>query len=110
MTRRSKQGNNEGSIYKDARGLWRAAISVGDVEGKPKRKYLSGKTRKEVHDKMVKLQRDIQQGIPVVSGRETVGKYLRHWQEHSLKPTVRESTYRSYRSHIANHLIPRSGY
>ena len=47
-----RKGNNEGSIYKDKQGHWRALISIPAVDGKQKRKYLYGRTRKEVADKM----------------------------------------------------------
>jgi len=39
----------------------------------------------------------------------TVGEYLLHWLETSVKHTVRRSTYVSYEHLIRNHLIPALG-
>ena len=42
----SKRANNEGSVYKNKRGLWIAQATIGYNEnGKQIRKAVSGKTR-----------------------------------------------------------------
>ena len=44
----SKRANNEGSVYKNKRGLWVAQATIGyDENGKQIRKAVSGKTRAE---------------------------------------------------------------
>ena len=56
MGRRSA---NEGSIYKRKRdGLWTAQYLVDTPEGKTKRKYIYGKKRKDVADKLAEVQRE----------------------------------------------------
>ncbi len=51
-----KNGNGEGSIYPHKRNGkkvgYRGAYVVQTLEG-PKRRYVSGKTRDEVHDKLI---------------------------------------------------------
>jgi len=37
----TKKANNEGSIYKDKKGLWRGAVTLYCENGVPKRKYLN---------------------------------------------------------------------
>lgn len=50
MARRS---NGEGTLRKRSDGRWESAIMDGyDVDGKPRRKYFSGKTRAEVKSKV----------------------------------------------------------
>ena len=51
-----RNANGEGSIIKDKRGFWRGAVSLPSNDGKYKKKYVYGKTRKEVADKMNELR------------------------------------------------------
>lgn len=76
-----KRGHNEGSIfYHEGLQRWAAVLSLGyDLSGKRKRKYLYGKTRKEVAEKLKVVQRDQQLGLPVVSGHQTLGRFLELW-------------------------------
>jgi hypothetical protein len=46
-----KRGNHEGSVFKRPNGTWGAALQVHGV-----RRYLYGKTRKQVQDKLQALQ------------------------------------------------------
>jgi integrase len=66
-----KRGNSEGSIYKTTNGLWRACYTVHTASG-IKRKYLSGKTRKEVSEKLTKAMADRNNGLVFEAGTVTV--------------------------------------
>ena len=48
-TKKHRRGNGEGSVYQRKDGTWAAVLTVGvKQDGKPDRKFLYGKTRKEV--------------------------------------------------------------
>ena len=47
----TRRGHGEGSIYQRSDGLWCTVVDLGYVNGKRKRKYIYGKTRKEVAEK-----------------------------------------------------------
>src|SRR3712207_4812725 len=92
----AKRGNGEGSIYpvrgKDGKVKgYRAAYVVHTAEG-PKRRYLSGKRREDVRDKLARALSDRVEGIVSDAGTLTVGEYLDRWLK-DVKDTVRESTY-----------------
>lgn len=107
MTRR---GHGEGSIYKAADGRWRAVVDLGWQLGKRKRKYLSGKTRREVQEKLNAALRAKQRGLSIdTDERLTVGSFLDRWLEQVSKPAVRTSTYDSYSDLIRLHLKPELG-
>lgn len=55
-----KNGNGEGSVYKDKQGRWRGQVNLSSTDGKVKRKYFYGKTRKEVSDKVNELLMQLQ--------------------------------------------------
>jgi len=105
-----KRGQNEGSIYKRPDGRWCAQVNLGYVNGKRKRKYLYGDTRAEVAAQMTKVQHDLQQYImPVADERLTVKAFLTRWLEDAAQPSLRGTTYASYKGVVNGHLIPALG-
>lgn len=106
----AKRGQNEGSIYKRDDGRWEAKVNLGYVDGKRKRKSIYGETRAEVAAAMLKVQRDVQQGMaPTVSDRLTVKQFLEQWLADSVKPSVRPRTYDSYHHIVTAHIVPTLG-
>jgi integrase len=104
-----KRGAGEGSIYQRADGMWVASVHVGYKDGKRKRKYLYGKTRGKVKEKLTKTLHDQQIGMPISYERQTVGQYLSYWLDESVKSTRRSTTYRSYEQNVRLHLNPQLG-
>jgi integrase len=107
-----KNGNGEGSIYPHKRNGkkvgYRGAYVVQTVEG-PKRRYVSGKTRDEVHDKLIEALGNRSQGLVFDAGSLTVGEYLTRWLKDSVRGTVRISTYEVHRHMIEPHIVPALG-
>ncbi len=111
MTKR--RGRGEGCIYKRKDGRWSAIVTISQdlsPSGKPKKKYIYGRTRKEVQDAMVKLRSDIQKGLPISTGNTTVKRFMLNWLEDSVKGSTALKTYESYRGIVHNHIIPTIGY
>lgn len=107
----SKRGQNEGSVYKLANGTWRGSVSLGrGPDGKRDRKYFSGKTRREVAEKLKVAQRDHQLGLPVAPERQTVAYFMNTWLEERAKPSTRITTYTTYESHTRIHILPSLGH
>src|SRR5947209_6538059 len=106
----AKRGQNEGSIFKRADGRWCAQVNLGYEDGKRKRKYLYGSTRKEVQERLTKTLRDMQQGLPVRTGKVTVATLLTRWLEDVVKPTLDMTTYLTYRQRANTHLVPALGH
>jgi integrase len=96
----AKNGNGESSIYEHKRNGkkvgYRGAYTVYTIEG-AKRRYVSGKTREEVRQKLARAIADRDGGLIFDAGNQTVGEYLERWLESSVRGSVRESTCESYR-------------
>jgi integrase len=103
-----KRGNGEGSIYRTKTGLWRGSYWVPTAEGL-KRRYVSGKTRKECAQKLTKATADRDGGLIFDAGDLTVGKYLNRWLSDSIRGTVRVSTYERHEGIVRTHLKPALG-
>jgi integrase len=110
MAKQRKRGQGEGSIYKRKDGLWVAAVNLGYKDGKLHRKYYYGKTRTEVSDKLTGDLAKHNQGIPIVTARQTLKQFLASWLEDSVKPSVRPATYVSYETQIRVHIEPGLGH
>lgn len=107
-----KRGNGEGSIYpvRDKAGKvtgYRAAYYVHTASG-PKRRYLSGKRREDVRDKLTKSLGDRADGLIFDAGTLKVGEYLDRWLR-DVSDTVRDSTYQRYEYAIHPHIKPALG-
>lgn len=101
-----KRGHGEGSIYQRAEGRWCAQLTLPGG----KRKYLYGKTRREVAQALARLQRDVQDGLPVADGRQTLTTWLESWLDMITPPAVAENTWRRYDEYVHHHLIPGLGH
>lgn len=108
----SKNGNGEGSIYPHKRNGkkvgYRGAYVVHTAAG-PKRRYISGRTREEVHNRIIEALGNRAQGLDFGAGSSTVGEYMERWLKDSVRGTVRFSTYEVHRHMIEPHIIPSLG-
>ena len=93
---KKKRGNGEGSIYRRKDGRWVGQYAVRTPEGREYR-YIYGKTRKAVAEKLTKAMADRDGGIVLDAGNLNVEQYLERWLEDSVRDTVRPTTYESYR-------------
>src|SRR6266566_2170592 len=102
----AKRGYGEGSIYRRKDGRWAAEISL---EG-GKSKFLYGKTRKEVQEKLKTALYEQQKGMLVTGPQQKVGHFLTHWLEDVHKQSIRARTYERYEEIVRLHLVPGIGH
>lgn len=101
-----KRGQNEGTIFEEAPGKWRASISAGWRNGKRIRKTFTAETRREVQEKLAKALRDQQLGLNVAPERRTLAQFLDTWLREVAKGSVRPKTYRTYADIVRLHVSP----
>jgi hypothetical protein len=89
MTKR--RGRGEGSVYRRKDG--RCIGEYEDANGK--KRYVSGKTKAEVRQKLRKMLTDRDAGIAYDSENLTVGGYLDRWLD-AIKGSVRERTWQRH--------------
>jgi integrase len=107
MGRRSQ---GEGSIYKRKRdGLWVAQYLVETPDGRTKRKYIYGRKRKDVADRLAEVLKERGEGLLLDAGNFTVAEFLAEWLE-SEKESVRESTYSRREQVLRLHVYPNIGH
>src|SRR5882672_7013017 len=100
----TRRGSGEGAIYQRGDGRWVAAVHIGWIDGKRKRKVVYGTTRKEVSEKLKGLARDAQRGELVLDDRRKLGDFLDTWLDEVVKPSVRPRTYLAYEEKVRLHI------
>ena len=103
-----KRGNGEGSIYKRKNGRWVGQYLVHTAAG-PKYRYIYGKTRQAVAERLTKAMADRDGGLIFDAAKMTLGEYLDHWLADSVKGTVRASTYEHHEAIVRLHIKPSLG-
>ena len=99
-----RRGNNEGSIYKDKQGRWRGVVSMPSADGKSKRKYIYGKSRKEVSEKMNELLSQLGTNTYIEPNKTTLYDWLCLWLETYCKNEIRMSSFVNYRTYVLKHI------
>ncbi|MFW6016503.1 MAG: tyrosine-type recombinase/integrase [bacterium] len=104
------RGDGEGTIIKRKDGRWMGAVTIGtDPEtGKPKRKFIYGKQRKEVAKKMTDLKKKLYDGEYFEPSNLKLEYWLDRWIE-GRKKTIAYNTYVAYQNIIKNHINPDLG-
>ena len=104
-----KKSNNEGSIYKDKQGRWRGVVTVYTSNGKQKKKYYYGKTKKEVSDKVSSTLAEIRSHTYLEPSSMTLSEWLQIWLDTYCKNNVRSSTFVNYETFLHKHITPMIG-
>ena len=105
----AKRGNNEGSIYKDKQGRWRGVVTIYTVEGKQKKKYFYGKTKREVTDKVNQVLNELRLNTYIEPSGMTLIEWLNTWIDAYCRNEVRESTLVNYEIFAEKHIAPTIG-
>ncbi|MFI5282597.1 MAG: N-terminal phage integrase SAM-like domain-containing protein, partial [Candidatus Dormibacterales bacterium] len=100
-----RRGNGEGTILKRADGRWVAAIIFDGY----RRKWIYGKTRRDVSDRLRKIRSDVAEGRPVMNERLTMSEYLNRWLYEVAKQNTRPMTWRGYEHLVRLHILPTLG-
>jgi integrase len=101
----TRRGHNEGTIKHRSDGRWEAMFTLPNS----RRKSLYGKTRKEVQEKLRAALRDLDAGLDLAAGRQTVGQCLDRWLDDVVKPRVRPKTHKDYAQLIRLYINPALG-
>jgi len=102
---RGRRPSGDGSVYRSPDGRWRGVVDLGWVEGKRKRKYVTGSTQAEALAKMRRVQREVESGV-VVDDQLTVGEFLVRWVATTLPGSVAGGTLDDYAQIVRLHLVP----
>lgn len=109
-----RRAAGEGSIYpvrdKDGRITgYGAAVSLGHVNGKRRRKKVERKTRKEVAEEIARLKAQKAQGMDLRTTQPTVEQYGTPWLENTFALKARPKSVETYRQSLKYHIFKALG-
>jgi integrase len=104
-----RRGRGEGSIHRrTSDGRWVGVITFDDSGGPQRRKYVYGKSRKEVAAKLTNVQGRVAQGHAVVDERTLLGALLDDWLA-MVKANREHATWEGYEQRVRLHIKPALG-
>jgi len=104
-----RAANGEGTIYRRKDGRYEAAAYFLTTSGSRKRIRVYGRTRQEVHDKLIEAKARARQGVPVPDRTTKLGIYLDYWLTNLVKPSLRPTTYERYETTVRLYIKPELG-
>jgi len=84
MTTR-RRGYRDGGVRKRPDGRREGTVDVGTYGKSRRRKYVYGRTRTEVVERLRSVQRTVGEGLPVIDERTTLATFLQTWLEEVVK-------------------------
>jgi integrase len=107
--RMGRRGNGEGSIYRRKDGRWVGQYLVYTPNG-PKYRYLYGKTRQVIAEKLTKAMAQRDSGLAFETGKLTVAEFMNRWLTESGRNRLRPKTYKDYSGLTRLHIVPALGH
>jgi integrase len=101
-----RRGYKDGGIRKRSDGRWEGTADVGVYGTGRRRKYVYGRTRAEVVEKLRSVQRTVTEGLPVIDERTTLAKFLQTWLDEVVKPARGYATWQGYEVNVRRHIVP----
>ncbi|MFD9317988.1 tyrosine-type recombinase/integrase [Streptomyces sp. NPDC060053] len=105
----AQRANGEGTISKRTDGRYHAAAYVYRPDGTRTRKFVYGKTRKEVAEKLTELLEKTRHGIPAAESTMAFGDYLTYWLATIAPARLKPSTLNSYEGLTRLYIRPALG-
>lgn len=88
----------------------RCTVGFDPLTGKQIQKSISGKTEREVQQKLSKMTVDVNEGTYIEPSKMTLGEWLDIWLETYVAYSVKPYTEDSYRAVCKNHIKPLIGH
>ena len=104
-----RRGNNEGSIYKDKQGHWRGVVTLYTSEGKQKKKFFYGRTKREVTEKVNQTLNDLRTNTYIEPCKVTLYEWLCTWLDNYCRNQIRATTLINYETYVERHIKPTIG-
>lgn len=103
------RGKGEGSVFKDARGLWTAVVELPSSDGKRRRKTIRSKDKKTVLLKLAEVKGELQKRGDLPTSDQTVEQWFRYWYAEIVEKNTRPNTATNYRTVMEKYIIPTIG-
>lgn len=101
-----RRDNGQGCTTRLANGTYRGYITLDDGT----RKWVSGKTERDVKIKLTDLRHEKERGRLRFTEKQTLAQFIAYWLETVIKPHRKDRTYSSYEQLLRVHVLPTLGH
>jgi len=101
-----RRGHGDGGIRRRPDGRWEACIELGAGNGRRPRKFIYGRTRAEVAEKLRHAQAELDAGMVLAHERVRVGPFLDRWLSDVIRPSRSFATWQGYEVSVRLHINP----
>jgi integrase len=110
MTQHKRRRPGEGGVYQRPNGTYAGVISLGfDATGKRRRRFVYGKTERDVLDQLRELRKQLDTSGDLPTGDITLSKWLTIWLADIAAKRVKPGTLVSYRTAVNRYITPSIG-
>lgn len=107
---RKRRDRGNGGLYKRGDGIWIGSVDIPLEDGSRKRQTVSSKDKRKAGDLLRDLQKKVADGHVNSSPTTTVEKWLNHWLETIVEPSVAPNTFQTYYEPMVRiHILPTLG-
>src|SRR5690242_18423490 len=106
--KQKRRAHGEGSVHLRKDGRWQAEMTLGEMaqeNGKRKRRYFYGKTRKEALEKLHQAQHEQRQGTLVTAPQQSLQAHMEQWLQ-AKRLQLKDGTYAYYRIYTQTYILP----
>lgn len=105
------RANGEGTIFQlKSDNLWVGRLPMGyNPDGSVKYRQFTGKKQSDIRENMDKAKSDVRTNTYVEPNKITVMEWLDTWLNVTIKESVKNTTWLSYKGIIEKHVIPEIG-
>lgn len=101
-----RRDNGQGCTTRLANGTYRGYVTLDNGT----RKWVSGKTEREVKVKLADLRHEKERGRLRFTEKQTLTQFVTYWLETVIKPHRKVRTYSSYEQLLRVHVLPTLGH
>jgi integrase len=101
-----RRGHGDGGIRKRPDSRWEGTVDVTTYGRARRRKYVYGRTRAEVVERLRAVQHTRDEGLPVIDERVTLARFLQTWLDQVVRPQRGYATWQGYEVNVRRHIVP----
>ncbi|MDN6428431.1 MAG: site-specific integrase [Propionibacterium sp.] len=111
MSKRRPRDKGDGGLYKNAQGLWTAAITLpaDPITGKRRRKVVRSKSYETARTKLDELKQNLAESGDLPTASPTVAAWMTYWLDNISKSRNKPRTHDGYRGYVNRYIVPQLG-
>jgi len=105
----ARRDAGSGGLYQRADGLWVAALTLPDRDGRRRRKTVSHRTKEGAAKKLKALRSELDRAGDLPTSSPTLATWMETWLQRIAAPRLKPNTLTTYRGQVDRYIVPAIG-